>query len=168
MPERSSGDGLDLVAVPNPMNTRPPEESAILVVSHAELAIGPSKPSVVRARAAVKSIEPKLVSGSGSQKLVVVHAEGASAIQSAELVSTDLAVICFENDSCSVWSVSRRVTRCPKTTTLALMRSPGLTVIRMLFIGEGTSSYHAEDVMVPEALQSSSVPICSRASELEL
>jgi hypothetical protein len=54
------------------------------------------------------------------------------------------------------------VTLPPSTVTLLVMWSPGWTAMLTVTGAEGTSSYQAEYAADPLALQSASVPACSR------
>lgn len=63
-------------------------------------------------------------------------------------------------------SRSNKATVWPTTVTLALSSSPGLTLIRMVCEGAGTSSNQTLETTFPCALQSTSLPICSSALEL--
>ena len=110
LPAAVSPEGVESLAAPYAMNLRAPGARTIAVLPHAGLEIEPCRPFVVVALAEVNRIEPKFVSGSGTQKFALVHADGASAIHSAELTSTELTVTRFEKDSRRVASVSRRVT----------------------------------------------------------
>ena len=90
-------------------------------------------------------------------------ADGASTIQSAEVMSIGETRTVRLKVVPRVRSLRVRVTRWPLTITLAFMTSPGSTRIRMLRDGAGTSSFQALDTTFPGALQSTSVPICSSA-----
>ena len=103
---------------------------------------------------------------SEGQGLAHVEAlDGASTIQSAEVTSIAETLKDLENDLCRVRSFRTSVIRWSTTVTLAFIRSPGLTVIRIRALGEGTISYHAYETTAPSDLQSVSVPICSTAFE---
>src|SRR5581483_3037761 len=112
--------------------------------------------------------DPKLASGSAWQLYWLMHSEGASRIHSAELTSI-----------AEVWRVLRKLrwlvrlsssttTFDPVTVTLACIASPGCTASEIVLEGAGTNSYQALETTLPAALQSSSVPICSSASEVGL
>ena len=145
------------------------------VVSTSEIAVADQRRSVIDpecpdrfcALAWLKVTVPKSARGAIWQ-LEAVQSDGASAIHSAEPVSTRGAVSVRANAVPRVRSAIRRRTRCPLTVTLAEMRSPGRTVIRIVRDGAGTSSSQAIDRSRPLVVQSASVPICSSARELAL
>jgi hypothetical protein len=127
-----------------------------------------SEITLVRPFAVAEAFEnetvPKLASGSTRQfeRLVplAAHCAGASAIHSADEVSSALGVRVLVNVAPVVASASVRVTWLPATLTSALTVSPGEIVIGMATDAAGISSYQAEYLGVP-ATQSELVPICS-------
>jgi len=77
-----------------------------LVAAQALSEIVPECPVVERARASVKLTGEKSANGNDWQQL----SAGSSTIQSAEVSSTDLALVRSMNDQCSVASVSVSLT----------------------------------------------------------
>src|SRR5450755_378555 len=150
------------------MKVRPLGASVILVEPQRRLEIVPVCPDVICAATAAKCAEPKSASGRVTHWVLLRHSDGASRIHSAEVTSIAAALTVLEKLRCRERSVSVSVTRWPTTVTPALIRSPGLTVIRIGSDGAGTSSYQADETNAPEPPQSTSVPICSRAFELTL
>ena len=136
----------DGVACPVPATSAPARAACprtILVVSHNELPIAPVPSALVVAHASEKATSLKSASVKAVQRLALEQSDGASAIHSAELVSTIFTVTVLANASCLVASASVRVTRLPATPTPAVRRSPASTVIRIFLLVEGTSSYPA-------------------------
>src|ERR1700727_931236 len=142
--------------------------SVISVVLHRELEIEPVLPVVLNARAAVNVAEPKFASGSTRQNDDPRHSDGASTIQSADETSTLGTVTVRVNDLSRGRSCSETGTVLAMTFTAALLVSPGLTFIRIVCDGAGTSSYQTLATILPCALQSVSLPICSSALTLPL
>src|SRR5580658_588875 len=112
--------------------------------------------------------DPKSASGSAWQAYWPRHSDGASTIHSAELTSIDGAFSVLWKRRWLVSSLSVNITVCPVTVTVACMTSPGFTRRAMVLDGAGTSSNHALETTLPAALQSTSVPVCSSASEVSL
>ena len=112
----------------------------------------------------LKLTVPKFVSGTTVQRRFEVQSEGASAIHSAEPVSScDPALRRLLNRVCLVRFFKLSTTWPAETTTAAVTRSRGRTVSSSLTGPAGTISNHAEYVTGPRVLQSASVPICSSA-----
>ena len=120
------------------------------------------------AEALVNVTVPKLASGRTRQfereVPLEAHCAGASAIHSADEVSSEVAVTVFVNVEPLVASARVRVTWVPATVTSAFIVSPGEIVIGMAIDGAGINSYQAAYFGVPET-QSEFVPICSRPVE---
>jgi hypothetical protein len=143
-----------------------PSISWIVVADQVLSVIVPMWPSVVVADALVNFTVPKSVKGSWTQRLDVLHAEGASATHSADEVSgADMSSV-FVNFVLRVRFLICKVTEVPVTFTDALITLPGKTLNLIGTLAAGTSSYHIEYVALPVAVQSAEVPICSSACEL--
>jgi hypothetical protein len=109
---------------------------------------------------------PKSVSGSVRYHLPS-HAEGASAIHSADETSGDDMCSVLVNPVPRVRSRRRTTTVCPDTDTDAETTSPARTDSRTRLDAAGTSSYQTVYRAVPAAVQSEDVPTCSSESEDE-
>src|SRR5207248_1041592 len=127
----------------------------------------PVWPRTVVAPAEVNAADPKSANGRVWQELPS-HCDGASTIHSAEVTSTVPMRSDLVNVHPRLRSRSTSVVVCPWTVTLAAIRSPGLTGRKIGYDGAGTVSYHAVELVLPDRVQSTSVPICSRAGESEL
>src|SRR4051794_27101150 len=136
------------------------------VVCQAASPAPPASPVLDTARAARKVVVVKAASGVVAQSPAFVHSDGASTIHSAERVSTAAARSTLVNAVPRVRFLMDNVTVCPATAALACSSSPGRIVMRALCEMSGTTSYHAEYVAWPGALQSASVPICSSARDV--
>ena len=87
---------------------------------------------------------PKFVNGSTRQRFPEPQTEGASAIHSAELTSSGCAVvIVLLKRVLRVTSFRLIVTRCPETTTAAVIVSPGLIFSLTGTTAAGTISHQA-------------------------
>ena len=93
----------------------------------------------------VKEVVPKFGNGTTVQRPLDEQSEGASAIHSAELVSsgeTELNV--FEKRLCVLRFFRLTVTFVPETSTAPVIRSPGRTLSLTVTGPAGTNSYQAE------------------------
>src|SRR5262249_46930622 len=119
----------------------PPLRSEICSADHAASEIVPVWPPAV-ADAAEKTTLPKFASGCVRHEARPrVQSDGASAIHSAELVSTALAVTCLEAEVPCVTFWSAKSTVVPVTVTEALTVSPGETATDSGTEAAGSTSY---------------------------
>jgi len=125
-------------------------------------------PLVVVASAFVNPTLPKFVRVTVRQRPYPSHADGASAIHSAEVTSGEGMESVFVNDVLRVRFLIVSVTFVPPTMTDAQSLLPGVTLSLTGTDAAGTSSYHTEYEALPYASQSVSVPICSSVFEAEL
>lgn len=116
------------------------------------------------AHACVNVTRAKSASGNGVQS-GVKHAAGASAIHSAEPVSTDEARSVVANDAPVDRFRSSTCTASPRRLRRADTRSPGSMTMGMSIGAARTSSYQAECDGNALLEQSADVPICSSALE---
>ena len=113
----------------------------IAVASQFGLEIVPPTP-LPFAKVRENTTEPKFVS-SRLRQPSAPQAAGASAIHSADVTSGAVIGRCFVNDRRRVRFLIWTRTSSPSTTTLAVIRSPGL-IGRLMFTElAGTSSYQA-------------------------
>src|SRR5436305_6700788 len=106
------------------MKRTPLEESLILVEPHRLLVIEPLRPDTVTARAEPKRARLNGARGRVTHRPALLHCDGDSRIHSAEVMSIDDVVRVREEPWRVVRLVSERVTRWPRTLTVALMRLP--------------------------------------------
>jgi hypothetical protein len=116
------------------------------------------------ARAPLNTTRAKSASGSGVQS-PVKQVAGASAIHSAEAVSSDGANTVVANDAPVDRFRSSTFTTAWRSLRRADIRSPGLIAMGMSTGAAGTSWYQAECDGSARSEQSADVPTCSSARE---
>src|SRR5262249_9448511 len=118
---------------PSPSGSPRPKNRPVLPLEMSSIALdvqlaSVSVPGCALPIAALFATVPKLVSGTGRQRPDVEQSDGASAIHSADAVSSSWAgVITLEKRVCRVRSFSENVSFGPFTSTAALIVSPAFT-----------------------------------------